>query len=839
MLSPTASDTHSANAPQPPALGNGTPNTTPGSQVKVKVTPAPMAYLRLDTGEVYVVPEADDVALNNEFDKWARLIHEQLLANEVLALADERLMLMANEKAKNKWAVPQHIETAAQRMQQLAVQWREEATEAVRKEMQALDKLGSSGKTLIEMMPLMEKPGDKPYSLDAGKDNGQWKRDWLNLNNSRGFKTAKGLKDHFKQEARYMGVGPLRYMPSNKLKDNWPKLKDAKPGGTKWSDVYKADAKGKRKVDRSKLKTYLGEQVQQATVKSTDFIKLEVSHTSTLGPEALEKWNANANAQGEGQLVWGDAQLGDVDFSAEAAAMRFYSGAGLSGELAPLKGNVSIKAEGSVEVAFAEGKVGGNLYLPSKEGVMLYYLDLEQLLQASQGKSVDTGKYDLGAIRLACSAELKGVVGVSLAGEVSIGVEMKDIEAQDVDGKTKSGKMPRLSGSRKKIKRRKSADVTGTADDWKNTAGLAAEVNFFAGAKGGLGISGAVQWRNPHTADKKFEVFASIAPQVQGQLGLAGSAKLSIDYVEGIFRITAHAGICLGVGAEGTLTLAVGVKQLASFVYWMYYNLLHAGFRSLVFIGKRAFAALKYLGYLLVAEGHEIAAYFGRTEKALGDLVQFWDNKVKKEAEGLALAQRILANPERVRFTTPESKGMLIYQLTRFGAVSWGLDGGGLGNAYLPTQRKAVLMVLRQATIANDLKNVIEHIHPQGIKASPESLNRNLAELKSFFAAEGPGGLNFPGTRTVYENEFQGMVRKSLDPDLIAMGPAGQVDQLALNGDFGAWYDAVLPSLMVEPVRGHMALASSDPGYALLRDGPQRDHPLYASAGGGFYSDVA
>lgn len=797
-----------------------------------------MAYLRLDTGEVYAVPETDDVALNNEFDKWARLMHEQLLANEVLALADERLMLMANEKAKNQLAVPQHIEKDAQRMQLLAAQWREEATEAVRKEMQALDQLGSSGKKLIEMMPLMEKPGDKPYKREAGKDNGQWKRDRLDLKQSWGFTGTGGLKDHFKQEARYMGVGPLRYMPSDKLKANWPKFKDAKSGGTKWSDVYKPDAQGKRKVDRSKLKRYLGEQVEQAKLKTTDFIKLEISHTSTLGPEALEKWNANTHAQGEGQLVWGNTQLGDVDFSAEAAAMRFYSGAGLSGELAPFKGNVSLKAEGSVEVAFAEGKVGGNLYLPSKEGVMLYYLDLEQVLQVSKGKSVDTGKYDLGAIRLACSAELKGVVGVSLAGEVSIGVEMKDVEAQDVDGKTKQGKMPRLSGSRKKVKRRKSADVTGTADDWKNTAGLAAEVNFFAGAKGGLGISGAVQWRNPHTADKKFETFASIAPEIQGQAGLAGSAKLNIDYVDGIFRITAHAGICVGVGAEGTLTLAVGAKQLVSFVYWMYYNLLHAGFRSLVFIGERAFEALKYLGYLLVAEGKEIAAYFGRTEEAINQMVRDFDLKFKKEAETLAMAQRVITNLEGVRFSTPESKGMLIYQLTRFGAVSWGLDGGGLGNAYLPTQRKAVLAVLRQATIANDLKNVIEHIHPRGIKVSRESLNRNLAELKSFFAAEGPGGLNFPGTRTDYQNEFQGLVRKSFDPDFIAMGPAGQVDQLAMNGDFGAWYDSVLPSLMVEPVRGHMALASSDPGYALLRDGSQRDHPLYASAGGGFYGDV-
>jgi hypothetical protein len=59
-----------------------------------------------------------------------------------------------------------------------------------------------------------------------------------------------------------------------------------------------------------------------------------------------------------------------------------------------------------------------------------------------------------------------------------------------------------------------------------------------------------------------------------------------------------------------------------------------------------------------------------------------------------------------------------------------------------------------------------------------------------------------------------------------------------MNGDFGAWYDQVLPSLMREPVGGQVALASSDPGYALLRDGLQRGHPLFASTAGGFYSNM-
>lgn len=819
----------------PKALGESKANTTTGSKAPVSVKGEPQAFLRLDTGEVYFVPAQDTNGLNNEFDKWNRLVYEQLLANEVLALADERLLAIANAKANNPLSVDAGIEKDAHESQRFAIKWREQATEAVRKEMQPLDKLGGTGKKLIEMIPLMEQQGDKPYKVEAGKDNGQWKRKGLDLTKAWGVTGAVGLKNRFEQEARYHGMGPLRYASSDKLKAAWPKFKDKKAGGTKWAEVYKPDATGKRKVDRKKLKSYLGDQVQQAKISSTDFVKLEVDFTRTLGPEALEKWNANAHASGEGKLVWGEAELGDIDFSAEAAAMRFYSGGGLKGELAPLQGNVNLKAEGSVEVAFAEGKVGGNLYLPSKEGLMLYYLDMEQVVDLSKGKTADTGRYDLGAIRLACSAELKGLIGVSLAGEVSIGVEMKDLDTTDVDGKTKAGKMPRLNGSRKKVKRSRAADVTGQADDWKNTAGLAAEVNFFAGAKGGIGIKGAVEWRNPHSKEKKFEIFASIAPELQGMAGLAGEAKLNVEYVDGIFRITAHAGICFGIGAEGTVSLAVGAKQLASFVYWMYYNLLNAGFRSLVFVADAAFEAFKNLGYLMVVEGKAAEAYFGQLRKKLADTVDFMDEKFRKETETFKLANRVLGNTALVRFTTPESKGMLIYQLTRFGAVSWALDGGGLGSNYLPTQRKAVLAVLRQAQIINDLENVIQHIGPHGEKVNLQS---NLGELKRFFAAEGPHGLDVPGSRTLYQDEFQNMVRKSFDPHFIAMGPAGQVDIQAMNGDFGAWYDAVLPKLMEEPIRGQVALASSDHGYALLRDGPQQDHPLFASTAGGFYSNA-
>ena len=583
-------------------LKSGTANTRQGSQEEGRVAPEPTAYLRLDTGEVIGVPAGDVTALNNEFDKWNRLIHEQLLANEVLALCDARLEAIARELAVSDKSVPESVIHEAEKAQGFALQWREQATDKLRTELTPLDKLGSSGKKLIELIPVVEKPNDSPAKFERGKEDGQWKKDGLDLKKAWSFKSAAGIRDHFTQKERYKGVGPLRTVPSDKLKTSWPKFKDEK--SMKWAEVYKEGKDGKRKIDRAKMKQYLGEQAQSlAKVKSKDFFKLEISNTGTLGPEALANWNANATFSQEGKLVFGDTHLGDIDLSAEAAAMRYFTGGSLSGEIAPLKGNVNIKAEGSAEIAFGEARAGASYYWPSREGAMLYLLDIAQISAVAKGKAMPGKPYDMGAIRLAAAVELKGVIGVSIAGEVSLGVAMKDIETTDLDGKKKPAREARLTGKRNKAKRARKIDVSGQADDWKNTAGVTAEVNLFAGAKGGLELKGSLQWRNPHNEKKAFEAMASIAPEVQGQAGIGASAKLMVDYVDGVFRVTAHAGICFGIGAEGTVSFAVNVKQLASFVYWLYYNLLNVGFRNLVILSKAAFTVFTQLRYLMVCQG--------------------------------------------------------------------------------------------------------------------------------------------------------------------------------------------------------------------------------------------
>lgn len=807
-------------------LGEGRANTTPGSRVDIYVAPALQAYLRLDTGEVVAVPAENATELNNEFDRWSRLMHDKLLANEVLAVCDERLAMIALEKGKLpnvKDPLLDETEREAKQTQLFAIQWRDEATAKLRDELKPLAKLGDSGAKLIEMIPLMEKEGDKPYQQKAIKDHGEWKRDALDLKKRWGFRSGAGLRDKIAQEARYMGGGPLKVMNSDKLKANWPKLKDRKE--LKWSEVYKTDSAGKRRIDRSKMRQYLGEQVQSLKLSSKDFIKLEIENCGTLGPETLARWNENAHIERSGEVEIMGAKVGDIDLSAEAAAMRYFSGGSLAGEISPLKGNVFIKAEGSAEVAFAEGRACADFYFPSKEGLLLTFYDLAQIEAIVNGKSPGQ-PYDLGAVRFAAAAELSGVLGVSVAGEVSIGVEMVDIETKDVDGKTKAGKAPRINGSRQRTKRRSSANVTGKGADWTNKAGLDAEVNFFAGARGGLQLKGAVQWRNPHNEAKAFEDFAAVAPKLEGMAGLAGEAKLAVDYVDGIFRITAHAGLCFGVGASGEVSLAVGVKQIGSFVFWAYYTLGHAGFRSLEFVAKEAFAVWKNLIYLAVCEGKAVEEYFSASFQDIIDSVDDIEAKLAKADASIGLGQSILADPESVRFSPPETKGMLLYQLTRFSFANWLKDGTGthLGDDYLPTQRKAALMVLRQAQSRADMDNIIQHMGVRGEKGDHQA---NMELLKRFFAAEGPRGLDVPFNRTQYQNDFQDMRRRLGDKDFLAMG-----------GDFGAWYAQTHAALADDMRRGYPALDNSTLEYALQKD-MTKDHPLFASSERGFYGDIA
>ncbi|AOY01994.1 hypothetical protein [Jeongeupia sp. USM3] len=775
------------------AITDGNTNPRPDSVVATQAEQV-LLFLRPETGEVIGVPSPDTAELRIHYHRWSELVRDYHNANALLFDCEERLQILAAAEANNE-VLPPGIRDEADSNWKFAVKWRDEANQKLREEMKPLASTAGSGKKLVELIPLMSNEGDKPYAVtkknegpkfDAGKAKQSW-----------GIAAGAGLKDHYKYPKDLSEK--LIYVRSDRLKQGWPTFKDAET--TKWDEVYKKDANGKRKLDEAKLKKYAREQAKQISVKSSDFAKINYEKCDSILGEWGRKWNEDRTVKHSASATVGGKQVADIDLSAQAALMRYLYGGSLNATFDPFKTGVSFKAEGKAEISLAEAKAAADLFLPARDGILMCLYDLN-------GK-----EYPLGAIRLQIGAALSGVVGASIAAEVSLGVEMKDKELPKAKGKP----------GRKNRKRAKKMNVSPTEPT--DVAGADAELSAFAGAKADVELKGAMQWRNPETKEKTFEALASIAPGAGAQAGLGASAKFTVQYTDGLFKITAHASLCVGLGAEGTLSLEVNAVQLASFMMWFNYQLYHANFTNVGIIGDRAFDAARDISFLAIQAGTDAATYLGQSVRELGLRAQGVGRALDKAEARQQLAKRILATPFALKYSPPETRGMLIYRLSRHGGADAVVTGGGVGDRYLPAQRKAILHILRQAQTKADIDNIIQHIGPSGEKGS---FDAKLASLKNFFKLEAVGNLDVPLIDSSYDDLFRDDYQSRPGQ---GMGD-GKLAQA--GGDFGQWYDHVYASLKNEPTRGLPMMANDTIQYALQRQG-QDDHPMFALAGHNAY----
>ncbi|KAF7963962.1 hypothetical protein AWV80_03910 [Cupriavidus sp. UYMU48A] len=290
-----------------------------------------------------------------------------------------------------------------------------------------------------------------------------------------------------------------------------------------------------------------------------------------------------------------------------------------------------------------------------------------------------------------------------------------------------------------------------------------------------------------------------------GLAGIGVEAKFKIEYADGVFRLTAHASLCIGVGAEGALTFEVGAKQMALFFRCLFYNIAYWQFKNLNIIVGDAFEALKGMQFLAAQSGSEIESYYGWRIAQIGDRIDEINKALASRDERLKLAQRILSNQDSLRYTLPEVRGMLIHQLTR--------ENDGNFNS-----RRGVLALVKSASCTQESANICQHVGKNGEKGN---LDENLSRLASFFRADG------------YANAAV-LTQALLNPD----GFGDDNDQIALSGDFVGWYQAFQKHLIDEVPHGQTMLASTSAGYRIFRE--MRDHALFASNGwGAYYTDEA
>ncbi|WP_258532326.1 hypothetical protein, partial [Xanthomonas oryzae] len=78
--------------------------------------------------------------------------------------------------------------------------------------------------------------------------------------------------------------------------------------------------------------------------------------------------------------------------------------------------------------------------------------------------------------------------------------------------------------------------------------------------------------------------------------------------------VKASARLCWGVGAKGAIDFVVDAEGMLEFVKWVYYQLAHAGFKTLVYMAKDAFLALSQLLFMAIAKDSEIGQQLASRE---------------------------------------------------------------------------------------------------------------------------------------------------------------------------------------------------------------------------------
>lgn len=680
--------------------GTGTTNTTPDSLVHIPHDPAPMLYFRPETGEFILVPAEDVSALQGECNLLHDRVYKYHQANQKV---DEALKALSEDVRKN---LPDSRETDAHKAAvDRALDERDAAHKALKKELEPLGKLDSKDLTMVELIPI--------YTDGQGKSKVKF--------------------------AKYK----LHYVRSNKIKASWHRFgpaafedmkgrKSEKETGDK--SFIKKDASGRYKIDMDKLKEgvlisrddKIRSQLYEKTKVSSEIVEKHV--TGTLFAWA-EEWNKHltysAGAKDPSEESDGGlektAQNGsgekkepqtafsnNVSVEAKAQLMRYLAGAGLDTEWSPQKGRVAVKASAQAEFAIAEGKVSGAFYYPDIAG-WIWKLD------------GDDGKpYPLGAIRFKCELGLAGMVGASVVAQLGVVIDYKDEKRKDLGLYGAAVDNP--------VARQRQINVGGKPVDPSANADL----DVFAGARADLSLEGALEWMKPTPKGPsgKYNAFAKVGDTITAMAGGALACLIDVSYAAGRFRLKMKAGLCLGVGAKGDIELSVDALCIADFVAWFFYQLYHANFQHLKFVQAEAFEAMTYIQVTVIQGAQQLTDTVGQDMAELVRVFSLVIQSYEQERQRVQLMDNILANPWMLQYATPEAKGLMLYQLTRHWVFT---DGADVENhtfgRYYGRRKDAVKQVLQWSHTRHDLDNVVQHMTRKGTKGD---LAQNRIALKNF-----------------------------------------------------------------------------------------------------------
>lgn len=778
------------------------------SNVDVMVPSEPLAVLHTGTGEIFFIPKTDSAALVNHHKSLSHIVAEYHSSNRAVQLLDaHRAELLCKIGPRC-----QSLESTTN-ARDMALQWQDEAharfhtvfddldpapadpasdstgsmpaDEMDAKAIKALEdgsRLSDGGKRLVELIAI------RRLSPDARESQA---REVNALAFDDGTLTKQLASASSMDELKQIGKWPkaysdkLFYVRSDKIKPNWPKVKNLDK--TKWSDVVR-DEKGKRRFDKRKMARYAYEQADKAGVtwlkKILHVDELDFESSTTLG-QWCEQWNV-------GSLSLADTQIADVDVSANAQLMRFAYGASLNLDFSISGKHVSMHAQGHAEVDLAKAEAALKLYFPRKQGWLWHHI------------AADGTDYEFFAVMFEAELRVSGLVGASIAAELSLEVAPKEVTHRSIPWvKGKPGPKGRKARRQNRAALKKGQEV--------NVFETEAGAGVFVGAKAEATLTGSLNWRDPETEDKAFKPIATIQPMAGGEAGLGAELRFSISYVNGMFRCTAHAGLCIGIGAEGTITFTVGVNEIASFVACIGTKIIYGKFKNLKIFSDDSFGVFSKIIVMSILDGLRLPAFVGKNYVELG---RMWDRIYL--SSGPEDFQRLVSfDASLLNRVSPEVSAMIA---SRIMDMSVQPRIASASPDTLLQAKIAVLSLLENVVSRPHLDNVIQHIDPDGQKMN---FGVVMDKLDAFFKLR--AGVS-----------YQAMDERSNR----LSDPTADLRSLAMAGDFRGWYDEFSGTLADDVPRGHIIHPATSVAYEIQKN--MRNHPLYTSSGwGAYYADEA
>lgn len=421
------------------------------------------------------------------------------------------------------------------------------------------------------------------------------------------------------------------------------------------------------------------------------------------------------------------------EVEAHAQWMRLVAGGGASSAFDWKAKKAEIQGNLQAKIVLCEGKTVARYAFPSLKGWMMKFDDEE-----------------LGAIRAVVSCELYGFAGAKFVAAGAAGVSWQGLK-QVVVGIKQDPKAQALS---KQVDPKRRLPVFDPVSPYETLPddlnGVKADIDAFAGVEGGITPGGQLQWLPP--TEKEFVSFAEVSASLGGTLGAGVNGKVYVYLAKGKFRVRLAAGLCFGVGAKGALEFTVNAEKLFQFVKWVHYQLLNAGVRKLVYIAKDAFLALSQVLLLLIQEGvalldgmsaeeaQRTAAYrqIEKTTTEINNKFDTWLEQIDQAKIRNQLVNNINRKPQWLVHATPETRGMLLYQITRHGLPSHMRDAPDVRWSdidyevhFLPSHKDAVNNIMATVQTAKEWVNVMEHMTTDGEKSSMPT-GRNEGDVIRF-----------------------------------------------------------------------------------------------------------